>query len=139
MFSYFKTKAVFEQKLEENIVQSSDICFIEDVQEIWTHGCYYCGSCMIPVINQTETSVVIQPNVYNKWGEVTSLTITFASPTNTNITNEYVLEFISGTTPTSLTLPSNLKYIGGSLPTIEANKTYQISILNNNVVVASFE
>lgn len=41
MFNYFKTKETFEEKLSTDVVQDTDICFIEDTQEIWTHGSYY--------------------------------------------------------------------------------------------------
>lgn len=92
----------------------------------------------IPIINQTSNNVQIQPNVLNKWGEISSLTITLATPSNSTIVNEYMIEFVSGNTATTLNLPSGLKYFNGTIPTIEANKTYQISILNNNVVVAAF-
>lgn len=34
MFNYFKTKDTFEEKLSTNVVQDTDICFIEDTQEI---------------------------------------------------------------------------------------------------------
>lgn len=92
----------------------------------------------VAVVNQTESNVEIQPNVFNKWGEMSSLTITLATPSSTNIMNEYMIEFISGNNPTSLTLPSNLIYVNGTAPTIEANKTYQISILNNAAIIVAF-
>lgn len=44
-----------------------------------------------------------------------------------------MFEFISGATATVLTLPDNIKWIGDN--TIKVNKTYQISIVNNQAVI----
>lgn len=41
MFKYFENKTTFESKLSADVVKDTDICFIEDTQEIWTHGSYY--------------------------------------------------------------------------------------------------
>lgn len=80
------------------------------------------------VIEQTETTVEIQPNVLNVWGEVTSLTITFAEVDATKY-NEYMIQFESGASPTTLTLPNTVEWLTDAA--IEANTTYQISIVNN--------
>ena len=82
-----------------------------------------------PIVKQTESSVAIAPNVLNKWGIIESLTITLATPQDSQRVNEYMIEFVSGTTPTTLTLPTSVKF--PSAYSIEANKTYQISIINN--------
>ena len=80
------------------------------------------------VINQTETTVEIQPNVLNVWGEVASLTITFAEGA-ANQYNEYMIQFESGSAATTLTLPNTVEWLTDAA--IEANTTYQISIVNN--------
>lgn len=46
----------------------------------------------------------IQPNKLYRFGECTSLTVTLASEIP-DIYNEYMLEFVSGATPTTLNLP----------------------------------
>lgn len=83
---------------------------------------------VIESTNETE----LQPNKYYKWGEVASLSLTLGTPIN-GILNEYMFEFISGTTPTTLTLPDTIKW--ETIPTIEANKKYQISIVNNIALI----
>ena len=40
-----------------------------------------------------------------------------------------MFEFVSGTTATTLTLPSSIKWL--ETPTIDANKIYQCSIVDN--------
>ena len=79
-----------------------------------------------------EVTQTIDPNKLYKFGEVSTLNITLGSEIP-NIYNEYMFEFISGSTPTVLTLPETVKWIGSD--NIEANKTYQVSIVNNLAVM----
>lgn len=79
----------------------------------------------------------LQPNVLYKFGEVSSLTVTLAAEVGGEY-NEYMFEFVSGETPTTLSLPETIKWSGGEAPTIEVSKTYQISIVNNLALIASF-
>ena len=76
----------------------------------------------------------LSPNILYEFGECTSLTITLASEIS-GIRNEYMFEFVSGTTPTMLSIPETVGWMGGKAPTIEANKTYQCSIVNNIAVI----
>lgn len=84
------------------------------------------------LINETATTKTISPNIYYKWGEVAELNITLGDVANDDIVNEYMIEFISGATPTNLVLPADLKYEEKLV--IEANKIYQIDIINNIVI-----
>lgn len=85
------------------------------------------------VIDETLSSLAITPNALHRWGEVASLDITLAEPTDTSIVNEYMMEFVSGATATTLLMPDTIKW--AIEPKIEANKTYQISILDNIAVI----
>lgn len=89
------------------------------------------------VVNQTDSVVTIQPNVLNIWGQVSSLDITLAEPTDNTIVNEYMAQFASGATATTLTLPNTIKWMAA--PNIQPNKTYQLSIINNLGVIGSYE
>ena len=88
-----------------------------------------------PIIEQTENTVEIAPNVLNLWGEVTSLDITLAEG-KAGVVNEYMIQFTSGETATTLVLPAEIKWM--STPIIQANKVYQISIVNNLAVMGEF-
>lgn len=79
----------------------------------------------------------IKPNTLYKFGSCLKLTITFAAE-ESGIENEYKFEFVSGTTPTTLSLPDSVKWKDGKEPTMEANKTYQVSIVDNLAVYAAF-
>lgn len=82
--------------------------------------------------NVSETTKEIQPNRYYIFGEVASLTITLAAGEEGKL-NEYMFEFTSGVTATTLSLPETIKWMGDNA--IEASKTYQVSILNNIAVM----
>lgn len=88
-----------------------------------------------PIIQQTETVVEISPNVLNIWGEVATLDITLGEP-KVGVVNEYMFQFTSGATATTLVLPADINWV--SAPNVQANKTYQVSIINNLGVIGEF-
>jgi hypothetical protein len=51
----------------------------------------------------------------------------------------YSFEFKSGSSAPTLSLPSDIKWANGAIPTWEANTTYHISIVNYCAVCASFK
>lgn len=83
----------------------------------------------VQVVESTSSTQEIQPNKFYKFGEVSSLNITLAAITDTSVLNEYMFEFTSGSTATTLTLPNTIKWL--ETPTIESNKIYQCSIVDN--------
>ena len=83
----------------------------------------------VEIVESTSSTQEIQPNKFYKFDEVSSLNITLAAITDTSVLNEYMFEFISGTTATTLTLPNTVKWL--ETPSIEANKIYQCSIVDN--------
>ena len=93
----------------------------------------------VEVESVTSTSKSIEPNKYYKWtSAMSSLTITLATPTNTSILNNYMFEFTTSSSGCTLNVPSTVKWANGEAPTIEASKTYQVSIINNLAVVSNF-
>lgn len=95
------------------------------------------GGGDIPVVVLPPDTVEIEPNKLYLWDTVESLTITLATPTDTTIVNEYMIQFTSGDIATQLTLPDTITWM--SEPTISTNATYQISIINNLAVIGEFE
>lgn len=83
----------------------------------------------VEIVESTSNTQEIQTNKFYKFGEVSTLNITLAAITDTTQLNEYMFEFISGSTATTLTLPNAIKWL--ETPSIEANKTYQCSIVND--------
>ena len=85
----------------------------------------------------SDTTFTLTPNVFHKWSEVSNLSLTLATPSDSTIYNEYMFEFYSGDTATTLTLPDSIKWV--SNPSIEVNKIYQCSIVNGIGVITSVE
>lgn len=83
----------------------------------------------------SSVSFNLDPNTLKKMGEVETITVSGFTTTGlqSNELAEYAFEFKSGDTPTVLTMPESVKWIGDH--TIEANKTYQVSIVNNLAVM----
>lgn len=87
-----------------------------------------------PVVNHgtSDTTFALTPNVLHIWGTVSALTLTLATPSDATIVNEYMFQLTSGTTATTLSLPSTVTWDEdkGTL-TVESGYIYQVSILNN--------
>lgn len=89
----------------------------------------------------TSSSMTLSPNIYyrNTSTSLSTLTITLGSVSNSNIINEYFVEFTTRSAGTTVSLPSTIKWANGEAPTFEASTTYQISIVNNLGVVTKFK
>lgn len=73
-----------------------------------------------------ETSVILEPNIIHAWYDsVSYLDIEFAS---NDINDFYSIIFVSGDTPTTLSLPQNI--IWHNVPDIQTNMIYEINITN---------
>lgn len=77
----------------------------------------------------SDTTFTLTPNTFHVWDEVATLDLSFGAETS-GVANEYLFQFTSGATATTLTIPDMVEWVNGAL-TIEADKTYQISIVNN--------
>lgn len=86
----------------------------------------------------SDTTFTLTPNTFHVWDEVSALTLSLGDET-AGVANEFVLQFTSGATATSLTLPNSIKWVNDSAPTIAENKIYQISILNGLAVCLEFK
>lgn len=93
------------------------------------------GGGGIPVVEKTGGNVELEPNKYNMVTvSGTSMTFTLGTPT-AGIVNEYMVEFDTGATPPSVSFPSGVMF--PTPLTIEANRRYQISIIDNIVLFVS--
>lgn len=85
----------------------------------------------------SDTTFTLTPNTFHVWDEVASLTLDFGSETS-GVANEFLFQFTSGSTATSLTLPDDIKWANDEAPTIEANMIYQVSVLKGLASVLEF-
>lgn len=78
-------------------------------------------------MQNTDTTVTLEPNKLYVFPEMASLTVTLGTPSDINVENEYHFFFTSGQTATTLTLNDVLS----DAYSIEANMKYEVSILEN--------
>ena len=83
----------------------------------------------IPQVTGSGTSVTLQPNKFYVFGEVAEIDVSFAAGTSGQV-NEYHFSFISGATAAVLSLPVDV--VMPEIFSVEANRKYEISILNNS-------
>lgn len=85
----------------------------------------------------TDTTVELEPNKLYIFPEMAELTLAFAEPSDTGITNEYHVVFQSGETATSLTIPDTVKL--PSSFSVDANKIYELSVMENCLTYQSWD
>lgn len=86
-------------------------------------------------MTSSNTTATLNPNEVYYFPTMSSLSITLG--TATSMFDEYHFFFTSGSTKTTLTIPSSVKLPDGF--EIEANKTYEISIANNLLLCQGWE
>lgn len=83
-----------------------------------------------------DTTFALTPNTFHVWDEVASLDLLFAEET-AGVANEYLFQFASGTTATTLTLPDGLKWTNELI--ISPNTIFQVSVLKGLASVLSWD
>ena len=114
---------------------------IDNVSKTPSSGVVDLGYINKRLSTSTSSSMTLSPNIYyrNTSTSLSTLTITLGSVSNTNIINEYFVEFTTSSSGTTVSLPSTIKWANGEAPTFEASTTYRISIVNNLGVVTKFK
>ena len=91
----------------------------------------------IRTIGGTTASGALQTNQFFRF--TNSLTSLNVAATPTNVPNaEYSCEFTAASSGCAFTYPSAWKWANGTAPTINASKTYHVSVVNNCAVIAEF-
>lgn len=84
----------------------------------------------------SDTSIRINAFEYHRWGIIPSLVINIPNePVTNGIINVYMFEFVSGSVATKIALPTHIKT---SPYTIETNKVYRVTVINNLATIKSF-
>ncbi len=87
------------------------------------------------VMTDANATVTLKPNTLYIFPEMRTLSISLGGTADPSVVQEYRFRFTSGATATTLTLPASVM---GDL-TVEANRIYEISILDNYLVSQSWE
>lgn len=92
------------------------------------------------VENTTETTKVLEVGKVVNFGEVQTLNITLAEPTQTDVVNEYGFVFTAGVSNMTYTLPTSVKWeVRKGAPTITEGHTYRVTIIDNCATYNEFE
>lgn len=94
----------------------------------------------IKVVKSGNSNIEIEPNIYYKISNVSSLSVTFKSISSTynDVLQNYMFEvsFVGGN---ELILPDNIKWANGVTPEIcKDGMTYQISVINKLGIITEF-
>ncbi len=100
-----------------------------------------------PIVDITEEVWInaggcsLDPNVYYRVTTAYAIDIIdiMLNASDTSVYNEYIIEFTTPATGTSLILSDTVKWLNGEVPTLEGGKTYILSIHNNLAICALFE
>lgn len=87
-------------------------------------------------VQQTETTVAIDPNKMNVWGSVAALNITL-TPGTAGVVNEYMLQFTAASDNFTLTLSDTVRW--AVEPEFQAGYTYYVSIQDGLGLCAGWE
>lgn len=106
---------------------------IDNVSKTPSSGVVNLGYVNKQVYRSSSSSMTLTPNTYhiNTNTSLTTLTISLGSVSNSNIMNEYFVEFTTHSSGPTVFFPNTIKWSNGTNPTFEAGYTYQVSIVNN--------
>ena len=88
----------------------------------------------LPIINVSENSQELQPNILYRFGSVASLSITLATPPSDK-TSIYWFSFTASSDSTTVTLPSTIKLANEYAWDIVADRKFEVTIQDNIATV----
>lgn len=88
------------------------------------------GGGITPVDPSNPPQSMAPDTIYN-WGTLENDTTFPALEDSTTAGNVYCWFFWTGSTVPNITVPTGLTWVGGSEPTWQANKYYEITVMNN--------
>lgn len=99
---------------------------------------------VLPEVENSQPSGGMLPNVLYELGTLSgSVTITFASPADASVENEYKFTFDADSTAPTITWPNSITGWAGNCldngaPLIAASKHYEVSVLGGYGLIAEF-
>ena len=122
----------FVESVSIMIDRDTSVCYIW-VQVLPPYGKFIReasgGSMMV-----YENEYTINTNKY-----LTSLTVTFQGGFTPRFLSEYFFEFTINTSGTTVSLPSDIKWVNEEVPTFRNGYTYQVSVVNGFGIIAEFK
>lgn len=114
---------------------------VDNVSKSESSGVVDLGYVNKKLTTSASSSMTLSPNIYyrNTSTSLSTLTITLGSVSNSNIINEYFVEFTTRSAGTTVSFPSTVKWVDDVTPTWESGYTYQVSIVNNLGTYSKFK
>lgn len=141
-FAFYQSVVINEYNLNGSGSSSGTVTSVKinGVNKSPSNGVVDLGYVNKQLSTSTSSSMTLSPNIYyrNTNTSLSSLTITFSGASNSNILNEYFIEFTTASSGTTIGLPMNIKWANGVTPTFENGTTYQLSFVNNLGVCTKF-
>lgn len=119
-FVHFKTKASFTSRLGAGDIQESSVVFIQDANEIWTHGTYY--KCDI---SEAEVIALINSKGYITEADIPSLTGGAAATSGQYVSGVTVLGH--NVTVTKAALPTSVSGNAGTATKLATSRVIAIA------------
>lgn len=97
------------------------------------------SSAAYPLVSHgtNDTTFTLTPNTYHVWDVVEQLDIALGEEIE-GVVNEFVFQFSTGETPTSLTLPEGLMWAKETNLSLSAYATYKVSIYNGLITLSEY-
>lgn len=119
-FVHFKTKASFTSRLGAGDIQESSVVFIQDANEIWTHGTYY--KCDI---SEAEVIALINSKGYITEADIPSLTGGAAATSGQYVSGVTVSGY--NVTVTKAALPTSVSGNAGTATKLATSRVIAIA------------
>ena len=98
-----------------------------------------------PATQSSQPAGGLLPGILYKLGTLSgSVSITLASPSDSNVANEYAFTFTADSTAPTITWPSGVEWAGNCLdangaPEITGGNSYEVSILDSKGIIVEWE
>lgn len=124
-----------EQEVHTETLLNADLVSSQSIGEVEDFNLQIVSQIPVIEVSTTASTFTIESNTMYRFGNRTELTINLA-PGREDIVNEYMFQFTSASVPTTLTVPSSVKWL--KAPEIKSNKTYMVSIENNLGIIGEW-
>lgn len=123
---------------QDTLVSGTNIKTINGTSVLGSGDIEIEGGGSIPIVEVSGTSVALTANQFTilTTEQTSTLTVTLNAVEDDTVYNEYMMQFTTGSTAPTVSFPSSVVWV--ETPTIEANATYQVSIVDNKGIIHSW-
>lgn len=101
-----------------------------EITQISVSGTTYDIREDVPIATSQPAGGMVANTLYNLGTLTGSVTFSLATPDSNSVVNHWYWTFDTSTTAPTITWPTGITWLGGSAPTVNASKHYEISVLD---------